>query len=134
MTRSRHFSERETHGIQQCNFSYFAAVMVPFAGAEELAMICDWGNWIFPFDDMFDNGDLRGDEARATKLMQLLHLTFSTEVDERMIAHISKDLPRQLCERARLHENIYGAIAAHCSPGKQVSGHRHLLHASCTTD
>ena len=118
-------------GILQCNFSYFAAIMVPFANAEKLALICDWGNWIFPFDDMFDNGDLRGDEARATKVMQLLDLTFSPEVDDKMIAHVSKDLPAHSCRKAQFHKNIYGAITACCSPGEQVLGRRHLLRRAC---
>lgn len=110
-------------GILQCRFSYFAAVMVPFASVEKLVVICDWGNWIFPFDDMFDNGDIRGDEDRAMKIMHFLHTTFPTEVDEKTMVHLNDDLSRQLCEKARLHKDIYAAIAAHSSPGKQVSEH-----------
>ena len=39
--------------------------MVPYADAKLLRIICEWGNWIFPFDDLFDNGDVREDYTHA---------------------------------------------------------------------
>jgi hypothetical protein len=33
------------------DFSYFCAAAAPDVGEEELRTLCDWGNWLFPFDD-----------------------------------------------------------------------------------
>ncbi|KAK5711098.1 hypothetical protein LTR17_018555 [Elasticomyces elasticus] len=44
--------------------------MAPDASLERLRVITDWGNWIFPFDDLFDSGELRRDKGRASALME----------------------------------------------------------------
>ncbi|KAK6400434.1 hypothetical protein LTR81_024311 [Elasticomyces elasticus] len=50
--------------------------MVPDADAATFRVICDWGNWIFPFDDLFDDGELRQDEPRARKVLACLSSSF----------------------------------------------------------
>jgi hypothetical protein len=37
--------------ITKCNFSFFCAVAAPHADAARFRTMCDWGNWVFPFDD-----------------------------------------------------------------------------------
>ncbi|KAI9654409.1 MAG: hypothetical protein M1831_005375 [Alyxoria varia] len=54
------------------DFSYFCAITAPYASPEELRTMCDWGNWVFPYDDQFDNGILKNDRAQARATMQQL--------------------------------------------------------------
>ncbi|KAL5042244.1 hypothetical protein BDW71DRAFT_200728 [Aspergillus fruticulosus] len=58
--------------LAKTDFSYFCAVATPKAGREELRTVCDWGNWVFPFDDMFDNGKLRDEPIRAQEVIEVL--------------------------------------------------------------
>ncbi|KAL2825129.1 isoprenoid synthase domain-containing protein [Aspergillus cavernicola] len=67
-----HFDEQATKRLATTDFSYFCSVSVPKAGREELRTVCDWGNWVFPFDDMFDNGKLRDDPTRAQEVVDNL--------------------------------------------------------------
>jgi hypothetical protein len=45
------FDERSRRILHKTAFSYFCSVAAPDAGPEELRTVCDWGNWVFPFDD-----------------------------------------------------------------------------------
>ena len=58
--------------ISAIDFSYFCAILAPKADHDRFRLICDWGNWVFPFDDLFDDGDLREDMNRATLLIERL--------------------------------------------------------------
>jgi hypothetical protein len=49
--------------------SYFCAILAPKADHDRFRLICDWTNWVFPFDDLFDDGALRGDPGRAALLI-----------------------------------------------------------------
>lgn len=116
--RSCNLTARQTQAIIECNFPYFAAVMVPSANAKLLRIICDWGNWIFPFDDLFDNGDVRNDVARAMKVMDALEATFtegskSVRSQQEDCKHI-----KPLLNIAHMHESIFSAIRAHASAGE----------------
>ncbi|GFF32970.1 presilphiperfolan-8-beta-ol synthase [Aspergillus udagawae] len=66
------FDERSRRILSKTDFSYFCSVAAPDAGPEELRTVCDWGNWVFPFDDMFDNGGLKDNPARAQQLIDSL--------------------------------------------------------------
>ncbi|KAM0714539.1 hypothetical protein Q7P37_009835 [Cladosporium fusiforme] len=68
-------SSASKRAVRECDFSYFAAVMIPSADQQKYRTVCDWGNWIFPFDDMFDNGALRDDPDRANAVMSELLAT-----------------------------------------------------------
>ncbi|KAK0894514.1 hypothetical protein LTR02_012248 [Friedmanniomyces endolithicus] len=76
MVRECEVSSSQAKAIRKCDFSYFAAIMVPDADAATFRVICDWGNWIFPFDDLFDDGELRQDEPRARKVLTWLSSSF----------------------------------------------------------
>lgn len=54
--------------------------MAPLADAQKLRTICDWGNWIFPFDDLFDDGKLREDSTLAQATMIRLLSVFDDNV------------------------------------------------------
>ncbi|KAF2760256.1 terpenoid synthase [Pseudovirgaria hyperparasitica] len=90
--------------IEKCNFAFFAAAMVPRADRKRYKLICEWGNWIFPFDDLFDDGPLRDDPKRARESMNRLLSSLRkppnsvVETDSTWSALIS------------FHDHIYSAI------------------------
>lgn len=53
--------------------------MASRADKERFSTICEWGNWIFPFDDLFDDGELRNDEDGAKAVMDQLLLSFTAK-------------------------------------------------------
>ena len=93
--------------------------MVPHAEAEDLRIICNWGNWIFPFDDLFDNGDVRKDTIQAQNVMQHLEQTFcegdAGATDQALFGEVGSS--KSLFELAEMHRGIYKSIAKRCSPG-----------------
>jgi hypothetical protein len=96
--------------VVKCDFSYFGAVMSPFADQQKLRTICDWGNWIFPFDDLFDDGNLRDDHAKAQTTMDMVLRVFSED----------KTTPRhEVDPLVRFHDDIWWSIKATASPGVQ---------------
>lgn len=68
------FDARMSRFIHRTDFSYFCAVVLPDASAETLRTLCDWGNWVFPFDDAFDNGYLKTNPEEARNLIEMLDL------------------------------------------------------------
>ncbi|KAI1428994.1 isoprenoid synthase domain-containing protein [Xylaria sp. FL1777] len=72
MGRFCSFDERMSMLISKCDFSYFIAIAAPEAGILEFRTLCDWGNWVFPFDDLFDNGELRDEPAAAATILRSL--------------------------------------------------------------
>jgi hypothetical protein len=45
------FSPRYRKAVHACNFSLFMSIAAPDAKEDELRTMCDWGNWVFPYDD-----------------------------------------------------------------------------------
>ncbi|KAI1756101.1 isoprenoid synthase domain-containing protein [Xylaria castorea] len=66
------FDKRMSSIINKCDFSYFIAIAAPEAALSEYRTLCDWGNWVFPYDDMFDNGELRDKPTTAAMVLQSL--------------------------------------------------------------
>ena len=93
--------------------------MAPHAEAEDLRIICNWGNWIFPFDDLFDNGDVRNDTIQAQNVMRYLEKTFCEDdagaADQAFFGEVASSKP--LFELTRMHRGIYKSIAKRCSLG-----------------
>lgn len=51
--------------VHKGDLTYFAAVCAPEAEDARYRVFCDWVNWVFPFDDQYDDGELRDDPRRA---------------------------------------------------------------------
>ncbi|KAH8164929.1 hypothetical protein CIB48_g3318 [Xylaria polymorpha] len=89
--------------VRYCDFSYFCAVLVPHASQEKLKIVCDWGNWVFLFDDsmlpgpihqylgfghglipiftsVFDEGELTNDPQASRSIINNLLSTLLPEV------------------------------------------------------
>ncbi|KAF4767580.1 hypothetical protein HAV15_009140 [Penicillium sp. str.  len=63
------FSPSQSNTLHSLDFGFFCAVVIPFADETKLRLLCDWGNWIFPFDDAFDNGALKNDSVMAQRMI-----------------------------------------------------------------
>ncbi|KAI6277828.1 hypothetical protein MCOR27_001023 [Pyricularia oryzae] len=50
---------------QRVNFSRLASMWMPEADEEGLRVMVDWLTWVFYFDDLFDDGELRDNPAAA---------------------------------------------------------------------
>ncbi|PYI05323.1 pentalenene synthase [Aspergillus sclerotiicarbonarius CBS 121057] len=66
------FDEKAQRRLHKTDFAYFCSIATPEAEPEELQTVIDWGNWVFPFDDLFDNGRLKDDPERAEVLVDSL--------------------------------------------------------------
>lgn len=92
--------------------------MAPNADLNLLRIICDWGNWIFPFDDMFDNGRLREESITAQMVMFRLKDSLDGKPRESDTSSTLGDYMVQAYALVGLHDGIYNAITSHCPPGK----------------
>ncbi|KAK2600054.1 hypothetical protein QQS21_005218 [Conoideocrella luteorostrata] len=63
--------------IENCDFAYFCAIAAPYASRKKFRILCDWGNWVFPFDDMFDDSTLRDEPEKAKEIMESFWEPFS---------------------------------------------------------
>ncbi|KAL2856286.1 terpene synthase metal binding domain protein [Aspergillus pseudodeflectus] len=70
LARACNFDHRAARRLAKTDFSYFCSISAPRAGREELKTVCDWGNWVFPFDDMFDSGALKDNPTRAQEVIE----------------------------------------------------------------
>ncbi|QKX53798.1 uncharacterized protein TRUGW13939_00878 [Talaromyces rugulosus] len=86
--------------IKKCDFSYFVAIAAPYAPATKFRIMCDWGNWVFPFDDMFDDGNLRNEPEKSKHIMASFLQPFNGDQprdDERMrIVEAHDDLAKRM--------------------------------------
>ncbi|KAK6845983.1 terpene synthase metal binding domain protein [Apiospora arundinis] len=98
-------SPKESKRVHYCDFSYFVAVLIPQAPKEKLKIACDWGNWVFMFDDMFDEGHLRNDVDASQNIIRNLLSIMLPELD-------------RLSEEpvVTAHDSIYIRLAAGSSP------------------
>jgi hypothetical protein len=115
LDRSCAISREQARAIWECNFSLFTAIMVPHAELDLVLILDEFMEWIFRFDDMFDNGDLRRDYEAAKIVID--YLNSKCEKDEYLILSTGVHVKAAI-EIARLHEPILKAIKAHSTPGK----------------
>ncbi|KAK1625185.1 isoprenoid synthase domain-containing protein, partial [Colletotrichum phormii] len=60
------------------NFAFMNAMWVPYTDAKAYRTMVDWNNWVFAFDDQFDEGHLKDDLVKA---VEELHATFAVLED-----------------------------------------------------
>jgi len=108
-------SPSQAEALRLCNFSYFAAVMVPLAERRRFQAICDWGNWIFPFDDLFDNGSLRNDSEQAQAVVRRLLATFKASHERCLNEDLEDGAMRNMVD---FHTTIWNAIRSDSSQGE----------------
>ncbi|KAF5515885.1 Presilphiperfolan-8-beta-ol synthase [Colletotrichum siamense] len=59
------FDETAAKKNVKADFALMCALSAPYADAEALRMMIDWHNWVFIFDDQFDEGHLKNDPVKA---------------------------------------------------------------------
>ncbi|KAG6993738.1 hypothetical protein G7Y79_00051g086580 [Physcia stellaris] len=60
-----HYDEKSYKKHVAADFPYMVAISARDAEPEEFRTICDWMNWVFDFDDMFDDGYLQKNPEQA---------------------------------------------------------------------
>lgn len=91
--------------------------MAPSANERKFRTICDWGNWVFPYDDLFDNGAMRNDPERAMVAMDMLKASF-LKGDKREDEPTLQPDAKPLAKLIRFHTSIWHSIESSASPGK----------------
>ncbi|KAK5999191.1 (+)-eremophilene synthase [Cladobotryum mycophilum] len=94
--------------INKCDFSYFCAIAAPHAPPTEFRTLCDWGNWVFPYDDMFDNGELRDQPEEAKRVM-----------DSLLIPMLGGELDRDRRRIVQVHDTVVERMSMESSPSTQ---------------
>ncbi|XRM46059.1 hypothetical protein ABZX51_009116 [Aspergillus tubingensis] len=69
--------------VHKTDFGYFVAIVAPDAEKDKLRTMFDWGNWVFPFDDAFDNGELKVDLDGVRGMMDELLTVLNNETTSR---------------------------------------------------
>ena len=115
-TSACEFSPPQKKAVQECDFAYFAAIMAPFADERRFRAICDWGNWIFPYDDLFDNGTMRSDYNQAAAAMNILIKSFDNS-HKHQSEHTLETNSVSVTRLARFHGSIWHAIKSSAPSG-----------------
>nr|QDO73502.1 PeniA [Penicillium griseofulvum] len=108
-------TEKELSRLTKADFALFAAWWTADAGKSEFRTICDWCNWVFYFDDQFDEGHLCEDEAKAQREADILTqiMTVGLRDDE-----YPDDLPRARALRYAFR-SVWERISQRASAGVQ---------------
>ncbi|KAG6994213.1 hypothetical protein G7Y79_00046g082640 [Physcia stellaris] len=77
------YSQKDYQKHVQMDFPYFVSIWAREAELEELRTICDWMNWIFDFDDMFDEGRFKDDREQAARHVSDLMNVMQSESKDR---------------------------------------------------
>ncbi|KAM3414341.1 hypothetical protein BST61_g10988 [Cercospora zeina] len=111
LCKSCKYDPRVCKIVQRGDFCRFVAIAAPHAHEFQFRTYCDWVNWVFPYDDLFDNGYLRADFEAAKKKMSALLTGTKGNVDQRP--------QKQNCDLIEFHDGIWARIQATASPGVQ---------------
>ncbi|CEI39940.1 unnamed protein product [Fusarium venenatum] len=98
------FSPRMKKRVEFCDFALFISIAAPDAPGDRLKTMCDWGNWVFPFDDLFDEGSLKNAQKQAqfvidSLMADMLGKTFTNKKIRVVQAH--DDIFRRVSEVSR---------------------------------
>ena len=113
VVRFCNFNAQEARAISKCNFSYFMAVTVPDAEISYYKVLCDWGNWVFPYDDIFDDGHLDDRTARRSMMDDLM---------KPMLEGGAPLASENFAERPRIlafHDTVWYRMQSSASQGKR---------------
>ncbi|OQE12429.1 hypothetical protein PENVUL_c001G07706 [Penicillium vulpinum] len=93
---------------------YLSAMWTPNCNAAELAIVADWNQWGFLFDDQFDEGHLQIDPAAAQDEIDLTLAIMSdcqppVQVKDNRIRHLFQTIWDRVKERSSV--GVYPAIA-----------------------
>ncbi|KAJ5648450.1 terpene synthase metal binding domain protein [Penicillium lividum] len=58
--------------VHKIDITYYCAILLPHVDADRFRTVCDWMNWVFPFDDALDNGPLKEKPKDVRELVNCL--------------------------------------------------------------
>ncbi|KAJ5151557.1 terpene synthase metal binding domain protein [Penicillium capsulatum] len=64
--------------VHKIDIAYYCAILLPHVDADRFRVVCDWMNWVFPFDDALDNGPLKENPEDVRELVDGLMGIFDT--------------------------------------------------------
>ncbi|EXK49843.1 hypothetical protein FOMG_02323 [Fusarium oxysporum f. sp. melonis 26406] len=100
------FSPRMKKRVEFCDFAVFISIAAPDAPFDKLKTMCDWGNWVFPFDDMFDEGSLKSDPKRSQAV-----------IDSLMADMLDKTYTRTKSAVVQAHDDIFRRVSQGSTAG-----------------
>ncbi|KAL5615745.1 hypothetical protein FOBRF1_004493 [Fusarium oxysporum] len=100
------FSPRMKKRVEFCDFAVFISIAAPDAPFDKLKTMCDWGNWVFPFDDMFDEGSLKSDPKRSQVV-----------IDSLMADMLDKTYTRTKSAVVQAHDDIFRRVSQGSTAG-----------------
>ncbi|RKK70496.1 hypothetical protein BFJ69_g11758 [Fusarium oxysporum] len=101
------FSPRMKKRVEFCDFAVFISIAAPDAPFDKLKTMCDWGNWVFPFDDMFDEGSLKSDPKRSQVV-----------IDSLMADMLDKTYTKTKSAVVQAHDDIFRRVSQGSTTGK----------------
>ncbi|KAF5606173.1 presilphiperfolan-8-beta-ol synthase [Fusarium subglutinans] len=101
------FSPRMKKRVEFCDFAIFISIAAPDAPFDKLKTMCDWGNWVFPFDDMFDEGSLKSDPKRSQVV-----------IDSLMADMLDKTYTSPKSAVVQAHDDIFRRVSEASTVGK----------------
>ena len=103
LSKTCQFDAKMVKKIAMIDFSYFCAIMAPKADYKKFQTICDWGNWVFPFDDQFDDGVLRNQPKIAKNMVDTLLQSMHGDVKAQSLGTRPKlvDAHDEICEELK---------------------------------
>ncbi|KAG9508351.1 hypothetical protein J7337_001915 [Fusarium musae] len=99
-------SERWLAEVEFCDFAIFISIAAPDAPFDKLKTMCDWGNWVFPFDDMFDEGSLKSDPKRSQVV-----------IDSLMADMLDQTYTRPKSAVVQAHDDIFRRVSQQYTDG-----------------
>ncbi|TXC04918.1 hypothetical protein FocTR4_00000058 [Fusarium oxysporum f. sp. cubense] len=104
------FSPRMKKRVEFCDFAVFISIAAPDAPFDKLKTMCDWGNWVFPFDDMFDEGSLKSDPKRSQVV-----------IDSLMADMLEKTYTRTKSAVVQAHDDIFRRVSQEMLDTRRLS-------------
>ncbi|KAI9698650.1 MAG: hypothetical protein M1836_003760 [Candelina mexicana] len=78
MSERLEYTDKERTKRAHADFAYCMSVFAPDAGPDELRTLCDWFQFVFDFDDQFDNGPMKNDPDKALKEIKSIIATMDS--------------------------------------------------------
>jgi hypothetical protein len=95
--------------VEFCDFALFISITAPDAPHDKLKTMCDWGNWVFPFDDLFDEGSLKNAQKQAQFV-----------VDSLMADMLGKTFTKKKIRVVQAHDDIFKRVSEGSTVGART--------------
>lgn len=109
-------TEKASRVLVAGDFTWFCAVYIPYTPYERFRIVSDWTNLIFYLDDLFDNGDLKGDPMRTKAFIDRLF----EAIDGNIVPADQNDPVLDYVDKVQAaHDDFWCRYRALASPSQQ---------------